>query len=93
MGVAGVDPDRLHLAAARARSGLDALLLQQVPPQHHQVRHCPIHRLEVRSDSIKGLIFNFGSTQSISVIRPAVLAGEIGPYKQIGPVSSTLVER
>ena len=31
--------------------------------------------------------------QSISVIRPAVLAGEIGPYKQIGPVSSTLVER
>ena len=31
--------------------------------------------------------------QSISVIRPAVLAGEIGPYKQIGPVSSTVVER
>ena len=31
--------------------------------------------------------------QSISVIWPAVLAGEIGPYKQIGPVSSTLVER
>ena len=39
VGVAGVDPDRLHLAAARTRSGLDALLLQQVPPQHHQVRH------------------------------------------------------
>ena len=30
--------------------------------------------------------------QSISVIGPAFLA-EIGPYKQIGPVSSTLVER
>lgn len=32
MGVAGVDPDCLHIAAVGARSGLDALLLQQVPP-------------------------------------------------------------
>ena len=39
LGVAGVDPDRIHLAAFGARSGLDALLLQQVPPQHHQVRN------------------------------------------------------
>ena len=31
--------------------------------------------------------------QSISVIRPAVLAGETGPCKQVGPVSSTVVER
>ena len=30
--------------------------------------------------------------QSISVIGPAFLAGEIGPYKQIGPVSSTHVQ-
>ena len=31
--------------------------------------------------------------QSISVTGPVFLAVEIEPYKQIGPVSSTLVER
>ena len=30
--------------------------------------------------------------QSISVIRPAFLEGENGPYKQIGPVSSTHIQ-
>ena len=37
LGLAGVHPHRLHLAAARTRSCVDAGLLQQVSPQHNQV--------------------------------------------------------
>ena len=37
-------------------------------------------------------IFQLLLIQSISVIRPAFLEGENGPYKQIGPVSSTNIQ-
>ena len=39
------------------------------------------------------ILVNFTHVQSISVTGPAFLAGEIGPYNQIGPVGRTLVER
>ena len=74
------------------RRRLRVLLAPRTHRHHVQFQLATFGNCEQGEFSLRSAVEPNITIQSISVIRPAFLEGENGPYKQIGPVSSTHIQ-